>query len=56
MENIAIGKTFESLEECMAWEEENCLNRTYGGKMIFGIHHTEKAWNGTITIDYITVL
>ena len=56
MENIEINKTFDSLEECEAWEEENFPNRTYNGKMIFCIHHTEKAWNGKITINYITVL
>ena len=56
MRNIKIGKTFNSLEECEKWEEENLPNRTYNGEMIFSIVHTQKEWNGTITIDYITVL
>lgn len=54
-ETIEIGREFDSLEECEKWEEENLPNRTYDGRTILCVQHTEKAWNGKITLDSITV-
>lgn len=56
METIKIDKTFESLEECEKWESENFPDRSYQGKTILCVHHTEKAWNGHVTIDFVTVI
>lgn len=55
MENIEINKTFNSQEECEEWEEKNFPNRTYKGRTILCVSHTSKAWNGHITLDFITV-
>ena len=56
MKTYEINLTFNSLAECEKWEEENCPNRTYKGEMILFINHTEKAWNGHVSIDSITTL
>lgn len=55
-ENIEFKKEFNSLEECNAWEEENFPNREYKGRTILCIAHTEKAWNGHVTLDSITII
>lgn len=53
METIAINKTFNSLLECMDWEEKNFPDRTYNGRMILCINHEGQADDNKVTITSI---
>lgn len=55
METINIGITFKSLEECEKWEEKNFPNRTYNGRMILCVNHTQNAGEKEITLDSVMV-
>lgn len=53
MEKITINKTFNSLRECMDWEEKNFPDRTYNGRMILCINHSGDACDDKVTITDI---
>lgn len=56
MKTYTINKVFNSLEECNAWEEENCPDRTYNGEMIMMINHSQNCGDPHITLDSITTI
>lgn len=56
MKTYPINKTFASYEECDAWEEKNCPDRTYNGEKILMITHTETVGKSEVTIDEITTI
>ena len=56
METIQINKKFATYEECEQWEEKNFPERTYQGRNIFMINHTEVAGEPEIVLESVVVL
>lgn len=55
MTTIKINKTFATMEECKQWEEENFPNRTYQGRIILKVDHTQNTTDSSVVLDSVMV-
>lgn len=55
MTTIKINKTFATMEECKQWEEDNFPNRTYQGRTILKVNHTQSANDSSVVLDSVMV-
>lgn len=56
MEEIKIGKTFSSLDECKKWEEENIKDNKYQGRCVLMVQHCGSVFDDQVKLESVYVI